>query len=119
VFWPTPPQILESAVPLYAELAAERMRLALVKLVLKYSPDQPRVPAGNSDGGQWTGAGGNRLAGGMEDDENNRAGRSSIIENSPADFRREDFGDSVLILRRLEPGNPNLKYVTDGSAPGQ
>jgi hypothetical protein len=24
----------------------------------KYSPDQPRVPAGNSDGGQWTDAGG-------------------------------------------------------------
>ena len=25
---------------------------------VKYSPDQPRVPAGNSDGGQWTDAGG-------------------------------------------------------------
>ena len=25
---------------------------------LKYSPDQPRVPAGNSDGGQWTSEGG-------------------------------------------------------------
>ncbi len=25
----------------------------------KYSPDQPRVPAGNPDGGQWTGEGGN------------------------------------------------------------
>lgn len=24
----------------------------------KYRPDQPRVPAGNSDGGQWTGGGG-------------------------------------------------------------
>ena len=24
----------------------------------KYSPDQPRVPAGNSDGGQWTSEGG-------------------------------------------------------------
>jgi hypothetical protein len=24
----------------------------------KYSPDQPRVPAGSSDGGQWTGDGG-------------------------------------------------------------
>jgi hypothetical protein len=25
--------------------------------VQKYSPDQPRVPAGNSDGGQWTSVG--------------------------------------------------------------
>ncbi|WP_284178835.1 hypothetical protein [Rhabdaerophilum sp. SD176] len=24
----------------------------------KYSPSQPRVPAGNSDGGQWTSGGG-------------------------------------------------------------
>jgi hypothetical protein len=38
--------------------------LALAKAELwaalkKYSPDQPRVPAGNSDGGQWTSDGGN------------------------------------------------------------
>jgi HK97 family phage portal protein len=26
-------------------------------LAAKYNPDQPRVPAGNSDGGQWTGGG--------------------------------------------------------------
>jgi hypothetical protein len=58
VFWPTPPQMLESAVPLYAELAVARMRLALVKLALKYRPDQPRVPTGNRDGGRWMGAGG-------------------------------------------------------------
>ncbi len=28
----------------------------------KYSPDQPRVPAGNSDGGQWTSEGGSGLS---------------------------------------------------------
>lgn len=28
---------------------------ALGALERKYSPDQPRVPAGNPDGGQWTG----------------------------------------------------------------
>jgi hypothetical protein len=27
-------------------------------LARKYSPDQPRVPAGNPDGGQWTDGGG-------------------------------------------------------------
>ena len=39
---------------------------------LKYSPDQPRVPAGNSDGGQWTGGGGggsvDALDAGIEND---------------------------------------------------
>jgi HK97 family phage portal protein len=30
---------------------------SLTTLLAKYSPDQPRVPAGNSDGGQWTSGG--------------------------------------------------------------
>ena len=35
-----------------------RIDLALRRLRRKYSPDQPRVPAGNPDGGQWTDGGG-------------------------------------------------------------
>ena len=36
----------------------------------KYSPDQPRVPAGSSDGGQWTdGGGGDNLMGGAGNDQ--------------------------------------------------
>ena len=31
---------------------------SLTTLLAKYSPDQPRVPAGNSDRGQWTSGGG-------------------------------------------------------------
>jgi hypothetical protein len=31
-----------------------RLELALRRFQEKYSPDQPRVPAGNPDGGQWT-----------------------------------------------------------------
>jgi hypothetical protein len=39
------------------------MKLALVKLTMKYSPDQPRVPAGRREGGEWTNTGGGvRLA---------------------------------------------------------
>ncbi|MFO1149190.1 MAG: hypothetical protein U1E62_12525 [Alsobacter sp.] len=51
------------------EISAERRLLDLTRLQVqvlkvrlwlrKYSPDQPRVPAGNPDGGQWTsGSGG-------------------------------------------------------------
>ena len=43
VFWETPPEALTAAAPLYADLAALQMRLALVKLALKYNPSQPRV----------------------------------------------------------------------------
>lgn len=43
------------------DLAAMRLRVALLRWSLdwKYNPDQPRVPAGNSDGGRWLGGGGN------------------------------------------------------------
>ncbi len=44
--------------PLYADLAALRMQWALVKLARKYRADQPRVPAGSREGGQWTDGGG-------------------------------------------------------------
>jgi len=43
-----------------SERAERKKSLALVDQqnsrpwILKYSPDQPRVPAGNPDGGQWT-----------------------------------------------------------------
>lgn len=35
--------------------------------VEKYDPDQPRVPAGNSTGGQWTDGDGNRRSGSLKD----------------------------------------------------
>jgi hypothetical protein len=37
------------------DLAASRLKLALLEN--RYRPDQPRVPAGNSDGGQWIAVG--------------------------------------------------------------
>ena len=45
-----------------AQLATELLRWTLeltldallFALERRYAPDQPRVPAGNSDGGQWT-----------------------------------------------------------------
>jgi hypothetical protein len=41
-----------------AQLEEELRLLELGTLDNKYDPNQPRVPAGNSDGGQWTDAGG-------------------------------------------------------------
>jgi hypothetical protein len=37
-------------------VVSERLR-SLQSMLLKYSPDQPRVPAGDSAGGQWTSGG--------------------------------------------------------------
>jgi hypothetical protein len=41
-------------VPIEAGVGGEGVDTALSPAVQKYSPDQPRVPAGNADGGQWT-----------------------------------------------------------------
>ncbi len=71
------PQVMENAAGLYDDLAFRlatlRLELAairfersmdrLARLLKAYDPDQPRVPAGNTDGGQWTdGDAGNRNA---------------------------------------------------------
>ena len=58
VFFETPPDVLERTVPLRAELTALQMQWALLKLARKYNLNQPRVPAGDPDGGQWTDTGG-------------------------------------------------------------
>lgn len=39
-------------------LRVELRRLRIVRARKQYDPNQPRVPAGNPDGGQWTGQGG-------------------------------------------------------------
>ena len=49
-------KIEREALRLKAEIASLRFELALAPLgaKAKFNPSQPRVPAGNSDGGQWT-----------------------------------------------------------------
>lgn len=57
IFWPLTPEAQAQAAGLRAEIAALTMQRAgwrLAGLMRKYSPDQPRVPAGDPDGGQWT-----------------------------------------------------------------
>lgn len=43
---------------LLAVMSAETKLIRLRRLLRKYSPDQPRAPAGQSDGGRWIGPGG-------------------------------------------------------------
>jgi hypothetical protein len=79
---------------------------ALAKLVpalAKYSPDQPRVPAGNSDGGQWTAEGSDiRAPDGLDD-----AVSSTLAVSSPSEIRNSD---RVLVADNRDPN-----VATDGS----
>jgi hypothetical protein len=64
------------------ELAKLRLDWELLKLAIKarkYSPNQPRVPAGNPDGGQWTSG-----EGGAVSSEADRNGQTPPQENEIA-----------------------------------
>jgi hypothetical protein len=93
------------AARLYSDWAALKMKLALVRLMLKYSPDQPRVPAGNSDGGQWTGAGGEfvRVA-------SNDRGEGRIATDARTVIPKLDQAGAAVVLPNGMPvANPYSK----------
>ena len=79
---------------LRSEVSALRFTLALchaaqlARLETKYSPDQPRVPAGRSDGGQWTDGDG----GGGESRDLLVGGEGRDRLGSGAEFSPEEFG---------------------------
>lgn len=54
--------------------------------VLKYSPDQPRVPGGNPDGGQWTKADQSGAP------SNSTAGSGALVSPKPVQFAALDTG---------------------------
>lgn len=61
-FWETPPEAIEAILRLKAERAGLRVlrdgwRLAGLLAKANFDPAQPRVPAGEADGGRWTGGG--------------------------------------------------------------
>lgn len=73
-----------------AECAALRFRLAALRLrlALRYNPNwhlQPRVPAGNSDGGQWTDIGGDAEGG-----NRTQLAQGDRLEGYPIDLREEE-----------------------------
>jgi len=80
--------------------AAECFRRALARhfpLSLKYSPDRPRVPAGNADGGQWAGQQGPNS---ILDDIGQGPGRVDLpVSSAPMQlaggFEKEDMGKTV------------------------
>ncbi len=98
-----------------ADLAALQMRWALVKLATKYSPDQPRVPAGNPDGGQWTEwvrvAANDRGAGGIATEENLHA--ESVIPKKPKGVDIESNIRQAERMRMILPPPVNLLWFYD------
>ena len=72
----------EGANPQNAPVVAKR------SLVKDYDPDQPRVPAGNSDGGQWTSEGGS----GVSDSTGGTEATPGNISNPGTQYATVDTG---------------------------
>jgi hypothetical protein len=77
-------------------------------------PSQPRVPAGQPGGGRWTDgiSGVVRVAAAEEDEK-----RPEEEFDALGGVREAAFNNSIRAIRRLEPNNPNLTYVTAGGPP--
>jgi hypothetical protein len=76
----TDSQIETRLLRLRAQVAAAAVvtRLRLLADAFKYDPDQPRVPAGSPEGGQWTSTGGANDDSLASDEGRNQDGEVSV-----------------------------------------
>jgi hypothetical protein len=105
--------------PLPDRFAAERMNKAYL-LDKDYNPDQPRVPAGNSDGGQWTregGDGGTKPIRVADSDAIMADAGGNIVVAQEDDETREDEMDPMAEVRQAEHNNKlqTLEALNPGS----
>lgn len=86
---------------------AARRVMRLLRLEFRYSPDQPRVPAGNPDGGQWT-------DGGTADDHV-RVAQANDRSGYPVDILEEDAIGGHTRDRHVAKSEEYLKARVLGS----
>ncbi|MGK2921792.1 MAG: hypothetical protein ACSLE4_03230 [Methyloceanibacter sp.] len=82
----------------------------------KFDPNQPRVPAGNPDGGQWTDAGGGRASGSAESYQSAIGGSADVagiiafarrqrLAGNPLNFQKCLYLCYPLLERRQRAGS--------------
>jgi len=88
---------------------------SLTTLLAKYSPDQPRVPAGNPDGGQWTSGGeGGEAAGDEETDQ------ELLPENAmPVAWKADGHHFMIQSLFRKWGLKPETEKIFDNAKTGK
>jgi hypothetical protein len=84
-----------------------KVELMLRRLRHKYSPDQPRVPAGNRDGGQWTSGGGAgrndpRIISDATPDNMFKPG-ARLAQNDPSRSAPAHSADTIHVCCRMGP----------------
>ncbi len=68
-------------------------KLAAIASLRKYNPDEPRVPAGNPDGGQWTGD---------SDDDDGDDGDDDSDDDSDDGAESDETGVQIAAVGDLE-----------------
>lgn len=95
------------------DFAKLKLEYELRRFRQKYSPDQPRVPAGNPDGGQWTSEGSGGNAARPSDSDRARDPRTSEGRAGQPDNRIRLAGDPPVPLQRI---HPDATYERDPKA---
>jgi HK97 family phage portal protein len=93
----------------YEPLPASFAPSSLATLRAKYDPNQPRVPAGNSDGGQWTSGGGGE-GGTSEDDESSDSEITLVSQDDDSSYRVD------LLEEQERGGHPIDEHVGKSDA---
>lgn len=93
----------------YEPLPASFAPASLATLLAKYDPNQPRVPAGSSDGGQWTSGGGPASGDEKRDQE-------SLPENAQAAMSRTDWSRGLTGIERIDGTSVALMNTLIASA---
>ena len=88
--WRTSLQLRRMRALLWGKVVETKLRELERAIKANFDPNQPRVPAGNPDGGQWTGGGGGDAGGGGGED-------------SRASTDRQPSG---VLLASFTPGGP-------------
>lgn len=108
---------------LAAEAVLRRAEIVrrLLALEARYRPDQPRVPAGSSEGGRWTSDGGGRGDAGVRVAQGPRRPRS--MSDSPALGAREQSlivsqGRARELLARIKDVDPTWQPPAGVGPPG-
>ena len=95
----------------YGPAPKDAIFLKRVDLERRYAPDQPRVPAGNPDGGQWTSGGG--FAGGS--DFTNVAANFDRDAGGSVDFGFERIQHKPFVIdlaeEQAQGGHPYSRHV--------
>lgn len=101
---------------LHAQLVETKLHALAYAAKANFDPNQPRVPAGNTDGGQWTDGGGGSSSGGQSERirlaQNDPPDRESDVPNLPRARRRIQ---SLSDIPKEKPASPRLQNAVANS----